>query len=170
MKKEYILFPLVFGSLFLGIANSPFWRGDSTGTAPVSDGGRTTIIGGSSSASLTTDAVCDPFGNVCNTTPSASKIGAVIPSAATIKNLYGVIGNSPSPKSSCAFTVRKSASCTGPYADTALACAIAGNGSLRTCSNTTATVNVGAGDCLQVFFDETGTCSGFANWGFEASF
>lgn len=129
-------------------------------------GGRM-LIGGSSSSSLTASAVCPPTGGVCNGTLT-TLIGIRMPFAATLDKLYGFQGNAPSSGDSCAFTVRTSAGCTAAYSSTALSCTITGNGSLKTCQNTSASVAVAAGDCVQVQFTEIGRCSGFANWGFEA--
>lgn len=140
---------------------STFWRGDATWGVVKS------IIGGSSSASLTADAVCDPFGNVCNGTVT-NPVGAYIPYAGTMRNLYAAIQTAPANGSSCAYTVRKSTTCAASsYSNTLLTCTITGNGSARTCTDLSNEVALSASECIQVFFDETGTCSGFITWGFE---
>lgn len=144
-------------------SSSTFWRGDGTWQPTTSKA----VVGGGSSASLTADAVCNPFGySVCNTTLT-TMLGFAVPYNAVIKNIYGVVQTAPAAGTTCAFTVRSSASCTGTYNATALTCTVTGDGSNRICSNNSNEVNISAGDCLQIFYDETGTCSGIINWGFE---
>lgn len=146
-----------------GASATTFWRGDATWATPAGGGAGKFAYGGSSSASLAADAVCDPNGNVCSTTLT-TLTGAIIPFAGTIRNLYAAISTAPS-GSTCIFTVRKSTNCQAAYANTTLTCTVASAG--RTCNNTTASVSVVAGECLQILFDENTVCSGFINWGFE---
>ncbi len=150
-----------------GASSTTFWRGDGTWAAVAGGGSSKAIISGHSSASLTADAVCSGSGyNVCNATLT-TKFGTTMPYDVTIRNLYGSVQTAPAAGSTCAFTVRQSSACTGAYANTALTCTITGNGSLRTCSDTTHTVTVPAGNCLQILYDETGTCAGIISFGFE---
>ncbi|MBW6441814.1 hypothetical protein K0B04_02815 [Patescibacteria group bacterium] len=144
-------------------SSSTFWRGDGSWQKP----GYRALVGGGSSTSLTATAVCNPFGySVCNTTLT-TMLGATVPYDGTIKNLYGTVQTAPAAGSTCAFTVRKSTSCTGAYQTTSVTCSVVGNGSLRNCSDTSNTESVSAGDCIQIYYVETGTCTGIINWGFE---
>ena len=95
------------------------------------------------------------------------QIGFAVPYNAVIKNIYGNLQTAPAAGTTCTFTVRSSSSCTGAYTATALTCTVTGDGSNRNCSNNTNEVNISAGDCLQIHYNETGTCSGIINWGFE---
>jgi len=140
-----------------------FWRGDESWATPPSRA----VVGGNSSASITADAICNPGGYaVCNTTLT-TKHGMAIPYNAVIKNLYGTVQSAPANGSSCTFTVRSSEECTGNYTNTALTCTVSGNGSNRNCSDTSNSANIPAGDCIQIFYDESGTCTGIISWGFE---
>ena len=65
--------------------------------------------------------------------------------------------------------MRYGACSAGALADSALTCTVVGNGSLKTCSNTASTVAVTAGNCVQLFYDETGTCAGVIAWSFEVT-
>lgn len=125
-------------------------------------------FGGSSSASLTANAVCPPNGGVCNGTTTAA-VGQRVPFTMTLSNLYAFQATSPSGSSSCSFVVRVSPGGTGAYASTPLSCSITAN-SGRSCSNTTSAVTVNAGDSIQVSFVEAGTCSGFVNFGLQGSY
>ncbi len=154
-----------FLGLRLVVLAVSFFGLGSSALAAVNAGGM--IVAGASSASLTATAVCPANGGACNATLS-SLIGIRVPFAVTLGQFYGFQATAPASGSSCAFIVRKSTACTAAYAATTVSCTITGNGSARTCQNTTSTATAAAGDCLQMYFSETGTCSGFANWGFEA--
>lgn len=144
-------------------SSTTFWRGDGTWQTTTSKA----VVGGGSSTSITADAVCNPFGySVCNTNQT-TMFGFTVPYNAVIKNLYGAMQSAPNRGSTCAFTVRSSASCTGTYTATSLSCIVVGDGSLRNCSDNSNEVSISAGDCLQIHYDETGTCTGLINWGFE---
>lgn len=143
--------------------SSTFWRGDGKREKPTYK----TLVGGGSSTSLTASAICNPFGHsVCNTNLT-TMIGFAVPYDASISNLYGVTQGAPASGSSCKFTVRRSASCTDSYQDTPLSCIVVGDGTKKTCSDTLSRYEVNAGDCLQIYYEEKGTCSGLINWGFE---
>jgi len=144
-------------------SSSTFWRGDGSWQKPVSK----SAVGGGSSTSLTADAVCNPFGySVCNGTLT-TMLGFTVPYNAVIRNIYGAVQTAPGAGTTCGFIVRSSSSCTGTYTATALTCTITGNGSNRNCSDNSTQASISAGDCLQILYDETGTCSGIINWGFE---
>jgi hypothetical protein len=140
-----------------------FWRGDGTWETP----GYKTFVGGGSSTSITASAICNPFGySVCNSTLT-TMIGATVPYNGIIKNLYGTVQTAPEEGSACNFTVRKSNSCTEPYQTTSVTCNVIGDGLVKNCSDTSNTENVSAGDCVQIYYGESGTCAGIINWGFE---
>lgn len=144
-------------------SSTTFWRGDGTWQPTTSKA----VVGGGSSASITSDAVCNPFGySVCNNNQT-TMLGFTVPYNAVIKNLYGSLQSAPNSGSTCAFTVRSSSSCTGKYTATSLTCIVIGNGSVRNCSDNLNEASISAGDCLQIHYDETGTCTGLINWGFE---
>jgi len=124
-------------------------------------------FGGSSSASLTANAVCSLNGGVCSGTQTA-RIGNRVPFAMTLSNLEAFQATAPSGSSSCSFVVRVSTSGTAAYASTSLACTISAG--KQTCSNTTSPVNVYAGDSVQIQFIEVGTCSGYINFGVAGSY
>jgi hypothetical protein len=146
-------------------SSTTFWRGDGSWQNP----NYRAVVGGGSSTSITADAVCNPNGySVCNTTRT-TMFGLAMPYNVEIKNLYGTVQTAPAAGSSCAFTVRSSASCTGAYTATSLSCTVTGDGSTRNCSDTSDSPTISAGDCIQIHYDETGTCSGIINWGFEVS-
>lgn len=122
------------------------------------------MIAGAASASLSADAVCDPFGNVCSGTLTTA-IGARMPYAGTISNLYAYIATAPSGHS-CIYTVRKSSTCVASsYSSTALTCTVTTGNTL--CADTSNSASVSAGDCLQILFDESTACSGTIGWGFQ---
>lgn len=123
--------------------------------------------GGASSASLTASAVCPLNGGVCSATLT-SNVGTRIPYAMTLSNLVAFQATAPASGSSCTFVLRTSAAGTSAYQSTPLSCTI-GAGA-RTCSNPSSTVVVAAGDTVQLEFIESGTCSGYINWGVAATY
>lgn len=128
----------------------------------------TAIFGGASSAALTANAVCPPNGGVCSAT-TTSNVGMRVPQTMTLSNLYAFQATAPATGSSCTFTVRVSPGGTGAFASTALSCSITPT-SNRTCSNTTSSVPVNAGDIIQIMFVESGTCNGYINFGLKGAF
>ncbi len=139
----------------------------SNGSTWTSGAETKSIWAGQSSASITADAVCMPSGFVtCNTTVT-TKHGFIVPTNVTIKNLRAFLATAPAAGSTCAFTVRESTDCASAYTATNLTCSVVGNGSLRTCDDSTNAVNISAGECLQIFYNETGTCSGLITWAFD---
>ena len=125
------------------------------------------VYGGTSSASLTASAVCPLNGGVCSGTLT-SAIGTRIPFAMTLSNLVAFQANAPASGSSCSFVVRTSAGGTAAYQSTPLSCTIGAGGT--TCTNTSSSVQVAAGDSVQLQFIKSGTCSGYINWGVAASY
>jgi hypothetical protein len=124
------------------------------------------MFNGKSSASLTADISCSPQGyDVC---AAASGVNQVpVPFAGTLRNLYLEMVTAPAGGSSCKLLVRAGNCSNGTLADTALTCTVTGNGSLVNCSDTSNTAAVTAGQCVQLFYDETGTCAGVIRWAFE---
>ncbi len=68
----------------------------------------------------------------------------VIPAPGTVKNFYVFVETAPVVGRSWSFTVRKNA------ADTAVTCTIVGDGTLRTCSDTTHAAPFVAGDLIAI--------------------
>lgn len=126
------------------------------------------VFGGASSTSLTANAVCPPNGGVCSAT-TTSNIGMRVPQAMTLSSLYAFQSTAPAKSSSCTFIVRVSPGGTGAYSSTALSCSITSTSS-RTCANTGSSVPVNAGDIIQILFVESGTCSGYVNFGLTGAF
>jgi hypothetical protein len=124
-------------------------------------------IGGSSSASITASAVCPGNGGTCSATMTTA-LGVRMPFSLTIWNLYASQTSSPASATTCAFTIRKSIGCTGAYASTGITCSL--SGTAKTCQDNTHSATVAAGDCLQLMFVETGTCSGYINWGLQGDY
>ena len=123
--------------------------------------------GGASSTSLTTSAVCPLNGDVCSGTLTA-RVGTRIPFNMTLSNLYASQATAPSSGSTCVLVVRTSAGGTAAFVSTPLSCTI-GAGS-TTCANTTSTVQVAAGDSVQIEFVKNGTCSGYISWGVAGTY
>jgi len=125
------------------------------------------VITGRSSASLSADAYCNPFGSAC--AASNATLGALIPFNGTIKNLYGYMSAAQGSGDSCVFYVSKATDCTGSFSNTALTCNI-GNGQ-QSCSDISNSAAISSGECLQIFFDEAGTsCVGYVSWSFELQY
>ena len=141
---------------------------DTSWATPVVTGTTTRIVfSGRSSASLSADAYCNPFGSAC--AASNATLGALIPFNGTIKNLYGYMSAAQGSGDSCVFYVSKATDCTGSFSNTALTCNI-GNGQ-QSCSDISNSAAISSGECLQIFFDEAGTsCVGYVSWSFELQY
>lgn len=133
---------------------------------------RSIMIGNSDS--LTLDSICAPTAAGysshidCSSTLTAVGYQGLMPVDANIKNLRAHMTTAPGAGSSCSFTIRKSTTgLASSFSNTSLSCTVAGNGSNKTCSDTSDTVSISAGDFIQILFDETGTCTGVNYWGFE---
>ena len=89
--------------------------------------------------------------------------------AMNISKLNFYMSTAQSGTDSCTIVVQQATGgCTGTFSDTTLTCTVLGSGPTQACSDTTNTVSVGAGDCLQIsFVENAGTCTGFIGWSFE---
>jgi hypothetical protein len=130
-------------------------------------GSANVVYGGASSASLTASSVCPLDGGVCSGTLT-SRVGNRMPFAMTLSNLYAFQASAPGSGSSCTFLVRTSAGSTATYQSTPLSCTIGAGAT--TCANTSASLNVAAGDSVQIEFIESGTCQGYVNWGLAGTY
>ena len=68
----------------------------------------------------------------------------IIPAAGTVKNFFALVETAPQAGRTWTFTVRKNG------ADTAVTCTIAGDGVLRTCSDTVNTAAFVSGDLIAI--------------------
>src|SRR3989344_5688748 len=129
------------------------------------------VLSGRSSASLTVDSYCHPQNHSVCVTSSNATVGVRLPFAGTIRNFYAYMQTAPAAGgNTAAFTVRKAASCTDAYSNTALTCTITGDGSDRDCTDTANSASAAAGSCLQIFYDVTGTIAGLVSWSFELAY
>lgn len=141
-------------------AASPTWGACAAG------GNGKALFAGKSSASLTADISCSPSGyDVCAAASAVNQLP--LPFSGTFRNLYMVMATAPGGGSSCKLLLRTGACSTGALADSTLTCTVTGDGSLRTCSDTSNAPSGTAGQCVQLFYDETGTCTGQIMWAFE---
>ena len=126
------------------------------------------FFNGRSTASLTNDLTCHPYGAVCVAVASNEpSMGATIPFAGTLKNLNVYLSAAQAAGDNCDTYVRKATGgCTGTFNNTALVCSI--DDVAQTCTDSTHSVSVAAGDCIQIFYEEAaGSCAGNVSWSFE---
>ena len=158
---------IVIGGVVLSLA---FFFGGTQALSSfgfLAPGSGNVVYGGASSASLTASAVCPLNGGACSGTLT-SRIGNRIPYAMTLSSLVAFQATAPSPGSSCTFVVRTSAGGNAAYVSTPLSCTIAAGST--TCVNNASSVQVAAGDSVQIEFIENGTCSGYVNWGLAGTY
>ena len=158
---------VVVGAVVLSLA---FFAGGAKALSvlgALATGSANVVYGGASSASITASSVCPLDGGVCSGTLT-SRVGNRIPFAMTLSNLVAFQATAPASGSSCTFVVRTSAGGTAAYVSTPLSCTIAAGG--LSCANTGSSVAVAAGDSVQIQFIESGTCSGYINWGLAGTY
>ena len=128
------------------------------------------LVAGRSSAVLTQDIYCHPTGITCATTNNAS-MGVRIPFIATLRNLYVFTSASQTSTDDCRLYLRTaSGGCTGVFSNSTLTCNIT-SAQVNTCSDTTNSVTVAAGDCINIFYDEVAnTCTGNVSWSIEMDY
>ena len=151
-----------------GASNNPAWAqvdlsNGVTGDLPLTNIAPLTIIFNGVTASLAATTKCGPYGGTCANTAIPY---AKIPVNMTLKNLYARMTTAPAAGSTCSFDVRTASDPCTSFADTLLDCSVVGNGSLTTCNETVDTVAVTAGQCIQMGFTESGTCTGIDTWTF----
>lgn len=155
-----------------GASNNPAWAqvdltNGVTGSLPLANVDPIYHIFSATTASLTATTNCNPYGGTCaaNAIPYTR-----IPIAMTLQNLYARMTTAPASGSSCQFLVQVANDPCTSFSATALTCTIVGNGSLTTCSDTVNTVSITAGQCIQMRFVETTTCTGSDTWTFEGRY
>ncbi len=127
----------------------------------------TRILFSGRTISLTADTRCHPIQGDCITAGDQT-VGTEIPFATTLKNLKAYMVSGPAAGSTCGFTIEKAAACSGSFSATALTCTVSNPNT--SCTDTSHNVAASANDCVRIFFDETGTCTGVDSWTFEAQY
>ena len=147
-------------------ATDTSWANPATATSATTT---RIVLHGRGSASYTNDRYCNPYGAACLTSSNAS-LGTIVPFAGTAKGLYGQLSVAQNAGDTCTFYLRKaSGGCTGTFNNTALTCSVVDTA--QACSDTTHSVSIAAGDCLQIYYDEAGgSCSALVSWSFEMQY
>jgi hypothetical protein len=126
------------------------------------------VYAGRTGSAVTADSYCHLTNNVPCGASSVTASAVPVPFAGTIKNLRAYMQTAPAAGgNSLVFTVRTSTGCNDSWASSALTCTITGDGSTQTCTDTSNTVTLAAGDCLQMYLDATGTVSNNDSWSIE---
>ena len=152
-----------------GSSNNPAWAqvnltNGVTGSLPYGNIDPLYTVFSASTLSLTATTNCNPKNGVCaNTAIPYTRI----PVAMTLQNLYARMTTAPANGSSCQFLVQVANDPCTSFGNTSLTCTVVGNGSLTTCSDTSNTESITAGQCILMRFVETGTCTGVDTWNFE---
>jgi len=155
-----------------GASNNPAWAqidltNGVTGSLPLANMDPQYEVFSASTLSLTADTNCNPSNGVC----AATAIQYTrIPIAMTLRNLFVRMTTAPASSNSCGFTVQVASDPCTSFSNTSLTCTIVGNGSLTTCSDTSNAPSISATECIRIFFDETGTCTGVDTWTFQGEY
>jgi hypothetical protein len=126
------------------------------------------IYAGRTASSVTSDHYAYFVGHAGGASSSQTAFAVPVPFAGTLKNLNAYTATALGSNNSLVFTVRTSTGCNDSWSSSALTCTVTGNGSTKSCSDTSNTVTVASGDCIQMYLDATGTgVTGNDSWSVE---